>query len=457
MTKKDNKQVNIKINGPKSKQVVDFSPTTDDKDVGPKYVGQTPSASTLSPKSSFKNRDLPVVETVLSITNRRKRSNQMKRLSSKLTRLRAVSRNQFAPEKRLKRRAQKMIRRFLRTRFAGNRGANYSNLSPSEKIAIDKMIDQNSKTLGKRLVGRFMPIARKAESLRLQGVRTHSAPKQINKAGGLGLMPRPKLDMASFEEIRNDIIAESIGLCILEGNTERLDKLLYSGLADKNSISQYKKALSNLEYSKRNSILRDKAFDVLNKLIDVVTDDTSIYYKVKNKIQKDYEFNKRTIKESNHMKSHSDIVKKILKKYRNKLNENSPIDLSKKRDEKNIQKFHKSLTTSLGDEVKKKLDLIKSYKEAGKFEFDVGDRFHTPNTIKRNEPPYKVIGHFVNHKLVARRNAHIPTPMRHGYYVSRKLSGGEEQTMLYAHDGVTDHSKIFKKIEGIKSVKGGND
>lgn len=289
-------QSTIKVEGAKKSSAV-FNPPQDQTDDPTRYVGQTPAASTLTPNSSDRRADdsRAVSEAVVSITTRRKRANLMRRLATKLTRLRMFARNQMAPESRLTARANKLARNTVRSRFAGQRGKNYKDLSVSDKIAVDSMINNKQKLI-KRIAQRLLPVVRKSEQLRLQGVRRGKKGKKVNNAGGLGIMPNPKLDRAEEVLRQQDIIAENIAYCILEGKTDKIDKLLKAGLADKSSVQQYKKALENPELAKKYSVLRDKAFEMLDKLIDTITLDPTIYFRTKDNIQKKYDHNKKNDK-----------------------------------------------------------------------------------------------------------------------------------------------------------------
>lgn len=286
----------IQIKGP-SKPTVNFKPTLGSEEPT-RYVGQSQAADTLTPNSSERRaaeaEGTKIIEAVVDITQRRKRSNQMRRLSKKLARLRMFARNQMAPEKRLQVRAAKMARNIVRSRFAGSRGANYKDLTTSDKIAVDRMISNKAKLIA-RLANRVMPVVRKAEQLRLQGVRTGKKPKKVNN-GGLGVMPRPKLVRVESIQAHEDMIAENIAFCLLEGKNDRIDQLLRAGLADRDSLMQYKKALNDPELAKRYSLLRDKAFDMLNKLIDTIATDPTIFYRAKDNIQKKHDFNTKNDK-----------------------------------------------------------------------------------------------------------------------------------------------------------------
>lgn len=271
----------VAIQGSK-KTVVNFNPSLVSPDDPTKYTNNTPAADTLKPNSSAIRADsgsLPVAEAVASITIRRKRSNQMRRMTPKLTRLRDVARNKIADESRLTRRSQKLARNLVRKRFAGTRGSKYRELSVSDRIAVDKMLDGKAKLIA-RLAQRLMPVVRKSEQLRLQGVRRGKRPKKVTGAGGLGILPKVRTIKSEYE-------ADVLALCLLEGKDDKLNALLKAGLADRDSLHLYKQALANPEFAKRYSKLRDKTFEMLDRLLDQVTSDDTIYVRTKNKFEKD--------------------------------------------------------------------------------------------------------------------------------------------------------------------------
>lgn len=133
------------------------------------------------------------------------------------------------------------------------------------------------------------------------------------------------------------------------------------------------------------------------------------------------------------------------------LDESNVVDLPSKREEKKIAEFAKELSYKVRERVKSQRDLVQKYKDAGKFDFEVGDRFSTPFTRERDEPPYKIVGHFVD---TPRKGV---GPTKHGYYVQRKLYGAGEEDVekhkIYIHDGKKDWGKGFEKIKPLKSIK----
>ena len=116
------------------------------------------------------------IEEVLSIQARRKLANRMRAMSSKLARMRKFKRMLMAPQSRLQYRARKAAIMALRARVAGDRGKKYAELSPSEKIQIDKQVvsryGNNLKSFVKIASGRLLPMIRRKESDRLRTVRS---------------------------------------------------------------------------------------------------------------------------------------------------------------------------------------------------------------------------------------------------------------------------------------------
>ena len=106
----------------------------------------------------------------LTIQQRRKIGLRMRRLAPRMQRLKKMKAKRMAPADRLKMRARKAAINILRKRAAGKSGANYSNLSTSQKIAVDKMIMKKRPAIA-NLAKRMFPKVRKKEMERLQSLR----------------------------------------------------------------------------------------------------------------------------------------------------------------------------------------------------------------------------------------------------------------------------------------------
>lgn len=136
-----------------------------------------------------------------------------------------------------------------------------------------------------------------------------------------------------------------------------------------------------------------------------------------------------------------------MKTFNQYIKESEIVDLSKKREEKKIGEFANDLRDRVKQRVAAQNEIVKKYKDDGKFEFEVGDRFHTPFTKERDEPPYKVIGHYVN---TDRRTGEYKS---HGYYVERKYGPGEEDFERHQISAEKKWQKTFEKVHPLKIVK----
>jgi hypothetical protein len=106
----------------------------------------------------------------LSLQQRLARGRMLRRIAPKLKRMRDIRRKRMADQPRLERRARKTAIKFLRKRVAGERGKNYAELSPSEKITVDRLVIKKLPMV-KTLARRLLPSVRKQEMERLKKAR----------------------------------------------------------------------------------------------------------------------------------------------------------------------------------------------------------------------------------------------------------------------------------------------
>lgn len=107
------------------------------------------------------------LDEALNIQQRQKRAIIMRRYKSKIERAREIAQKRVASESNIKKRAYAQARQIFRRKLAGDRGAEYEKLGPSEKMAIDKMLDNKGKAI-KKLAGRLIPKVKRAEYERLK-------------------------------------------------------------------------------------------------------------------------------------------------------------------------------------------------------------------------------------------------------------------------------------------------
>lgn len=109
-------------------------------------------------------------ESVLTVQQRRARGRLMKRLAKRIAKKRAIKMKRFASQDQLKQRAMKQAKNVLRKKLAGKRGENYADLSPMQKVAIDKIVDQKAGAIPKIAI-KLMPKIKKAERERIKSLR----------------------------------------------------------------------------------------------------------------------------------------------------------------------------------------------------------------------------------------------------------------------------------------------
>ena len=117
-------------------------------------------------KEKMHKEDMDLDETVLSLQQRQKRALIMRRNEKKIERAREISKRKMAPEANIRKRAFAKARQIVRKKIAGERGAEYEKLGPSEKIAIDRAVEGKQKLINK-LALRLIPRVKQAESKRL--------------------------------------------------------------------------------------------------------------------------------------------------------------------------------------------------------------------------------------------------------------------------------------------------
>jgi len=125
---------------------------------------------------------LELEESVLTIAQRLKRAASMRRNEPRIKAARARAMKRMANNQKLVGRARKKAIMAIRKRVAGDRGVNYHDLSASEKIQIDKLVDKRKRSITK-IAQRLLPSVRKAEMLRFQHANSGAAQHvKVNEA-----------------------------------------------------------------------------------------------------------------------------------------------------------------------------------------------------------------------------------------------------------------------------------
>jgi hypothetical protein len=115
--------------------------------------------------------ELELDEAVLNIAQRRKRGLIMRKYRTKIAAARNRAKRKMASTDALTTRARKAAIKAVRTKIAGTKGSNYANLSPSEKMMIDKRVATRQKSI-ERIARKLMPKVRQAERDRLRSANS---------------------------------------------------------------------------------------------------------------------------------------------------------------------------------------------------------------------------------------------------------------------------------------------
>jgi len=118
-------------------------------------------------------------EAVLSVAARKKRAMAFKKAKSKIMRGRRIAAKKMASPEKLKIRARKKAIQIIRKKVAGKKGVNYDQLSPSERMSVDKQVEKKKAAIGK-IAKKLLPLVKKAEKERLAKVREGPAEESVD-------------------------------------------------------------------------------------------------------------------------------------------------------------------------------------------------------------------------------------------------------------------------------------
>lgn len=110
--------------------------------------------------------EVDVSEAVLSLAQRRKRAQTMRRFKNKLRTARNRMKKKAAPADVIQKRARRAAIKVMRSKVAGTRGADYANLTPGEKAIIDKRVATRKAAID-RLAKRMVIKVRQADRAKL--------------------------------------------------------------------------------------------------------------------------------------------------------------------------------------------------------------------------------------------------------------------------------------------------
>ena len=120
-------------------------------------------------------------KNALTLVQRQRRARILRAKEPKMQRAKEVSKHKLASDEKLKARAIVKARNIVKMRFAARKGTPYTELTTSEKIQVDKVVDKKVKLI-RRLAARLLPSLRKAEVNRLASFQSGEKLKHATAA-----------------------------------------------------------------------------------------------------------------------------------------------------------------------------------------------------------------------------------------------------------------------------------
>lgn len=215
-----------------------------------KYIDVNPTMEQVSDTETENLEEAP-----LTISQRRQRGKTMRRYKSKIAMARKRSMKRKASSEKLKQRSQKKARDIIRQRLMRNK--KYSEMTPAEKITLDKRMQKISKTAIQRIAKKQLPNVRRAEIERVAKLRSGGSKNE------------------SFQELYNDMIMEDLkelyGIQTIISIVEELE-------FNCDEAQPRKRRFHNL-LNKENQVMIDKRFKLYkNKTIS--ENDKSIFEEI---------------------------------------------------------------------------------------------------------------------------------------------------------------------------------
>jgi nicotinic acid mononucleotide adenylyltransferase len=139
-------------------------------------------------------------EVPLTLMQRRKRAISFRKAKAKIMRGRKIAQRRMAPTEKLRKRARKKAIQLIRTKVAGQKGAQYNSLTPAEKIQIDKRVEQRKGSIAK-IAQRLLPKVRKAERERLKSFMSSRNEKFDNDALNIIMEAYFKVDIEGLPPV----------------------------------------------------------------------------------------------------------------------------------------------------------------------------------------------------------------------------------------------------------------
>ena len=172
----------------------------------------------------------------LNVSQRRRRGLIMKRYKTKIAAARRRARRRKASPEKLKLRAQRKALEIIRQRLSKNKS--YKEMSPTEKIALDKRLARVPQTVLNRIATRQLPAVKRAETERLAKVLSPKK-EDLNTAFENFIVEKEDPDVGSRKGSQPKDYYKGVAKSVKDDRARHFEKY---GKMDDDNPAAYKKA-----------------------------------------------------------------------------------------------------------------------------------------------------------------------------------------------------------------------
>jgi hypothetical protein len=235
------------------------------------------------------------VQEAFSALDRSLRATRMRQRGSAMKRTYAAAKQRTAGAAALTRKARRSARETVRS-FLSPAARNWKKLSVSDRQMIDLSLNnKTSRQMMRVMTQRILPVVRQMEHGRIGALRSgksfsrkSNVKYQMDTSIGESAIQEYLTEGEALQLIRDNI--EIMAATILEGNfvnQQNLLRLMRHGLIkDVNTIQLYLKALQDPDMAVRQSHLRARLIEILEKLLDMVLNNNTIFRMMDMELQK---------------------------------------------------------------------------------------------------------------------------------------------------------------------------
>lgn len=146
-------------------------------------TGKPADKITINPEDKNTRPEVYSEAAVVPLKIRVARGRTLRKYHSKLQRAKMIARGKVSNSKSVQVKSKNIARRAMKRRVAGARGWRYQSLSPSDKMAIDKLVSRKTVAI-KAIANRLAPKVKSADMKRVASLHSTGKVKSLNSFMG---------------------------------------------------------------------------------------------------------------------------------------------------------------------------------------------------------------------------------------------------------------------------------